>query len=63
MDAADTSQNSPEDPRSPNTAQGAWPAGTTQEDRRCWLCGAPTRYLHCKITCTACGFMRDCTDL
>jgi 8-oxo-dGTP diphosphatase len=36
----------------------AQPAG----DEECWLCGGPVQKIHCKITCTVCGFRRDCSD-
>lgn len=39
-----------------------WPDGIIEDDRKCWICGAPTRYQHCKIICIECGFMRDCSD-
>lgn len=32
------------------------------EDETCWLCGGPVFKRHCKITCTVCGFRRDCSD-
>jgi hypothetical protein len=41
---------------------GSFPAGTTPEDRVCWVCGGATAYRHCKIICTVCGFTRDCSD-
>lgn len=28
----------------------------------CDICGAEVLDLHCKLRCTNCGFMRDCTD-
>ena len=28
----------------------------------CDVCGAPMQEHHCKLTCHACGFMRDCSD-
>ncbi len=43
-------------------AGGKFPAGTTAEDRVCWVCGGPTTYRHCKIVCSVCGFTRDCSD-
>lgn len=33
-----------------------------RDDEACWVCGAPTDYRKCKIICTVCGFMRDCSD-
>lgn len=38
------------------------PARLAQPDDVCWLCGAPVEKRHCKITCTVCGFRRDCSD-
>jgi hypothetical protein len=38
---------------------GALPA---DPDSICWCCGGPTAKRHCKIICTNCGFMRDCSD-
>jgi len=28
----------------------------------CDMCGAPMLNLHCKLTCTRCGYKRDCSD-
>ena len=28
----------------------------------CELCGAAMLNLHCKLTCTRCGYKRDCSD-
>lgn len=39
-----------------------WPEGTTEADRRCWVCGGETLYRHCRIVCRRCGFLRDCSD-
>ena len=39
-----------------------FPAGTTAEDRVCWVCGGATLYRHCRIVCSNCGFTRDCSD-
>jgi hypothetical protein len=36
-------------------------AGDTGEER-CWVCGAVTREIKCKIVCPNCGFTRDCSD-
>lgn len=33
-----------------------------EDDECCWLCGGPVFKHHCKITCTVCGFRRDCSD-
>jgi 8-oxo-dGTP diphosphatase len=35
---------------------------TPAEDTYCWVCGGPVLKRHCKITCLACGFTRDCSD-
>ncbi len=32
------------------------------DDTYCWLCHGPVLKRHCKITCTRCGFTRDCSD-
>jgi 8-oxo-dGTP diphosphatase len=28
----------------------------------CDVCGSPMLNLHCKLTCTRCGYKRDCSD-
>lgn len=28
----------------------------------CDMCGSPMLDLHCKLTCTRCGYKRDCSD-
>lgn len=28
----------------------------------CDVCGGRTIEIHCRITCTACGYERDCSD-
>lgn len=35
---------------------------TLEEDDYCWVCGGAVVKHHCKITCTICGFRRDCSD-
>ncbi len=42
---------------SPSQARSAPP-----EALRCDVCGAPAIEIHCRITCTACGYERDCAD-
>lgn len=32
------------------------------DDASCWLCGSVVVKHSCKITCTVCGFRRDCSD-
>ena len=32
------------------------------DDAICWLCGGAVVQHNCKITCTVCGFRRDCSD-
>ena len=32
------------------------------DDEVCWLCGSAVIKHNCKITCTVCGFRRDCSD-
>ena len=44
-------------------APAAVPLGyTAEDDTYCWVCGAPVTKHNCKITCTVCGFRRDCSD-
>ncbi|MFO7630911.1 MAG: 8-oxo-dGTP diphosphatase [Caldilinea sp.] len=38
------------------------PIYTPDDDAYCWVCGGPVVKQHCKITCTVCGFRRDCSD-
>lgn len=46
-------------PETPVTA----PLGyTPDDDTYCWVCGSPVTKHNCKITCTVCGFRRDCSD-
>jgi hypothetical protein len=33
-----------------------------QEEERCWICGGVPIHYHCRVVCTHCGFMRDCSD-
>jgi len=33
-----------------------------ESDDLCWCCAGQTIKRHCKIVCTNCGFMRDCSD-
>ncbi|MGI0148896.1 MAG: HVO_2523 family zinc finger protein [Thermoplasmata archaeon] len=33
-----------------------------KEVSACDVCGAPTFERHCKIICTRCGYVRDCSD-
>ena len=35
---------------------------TAEDDTYCWVCGTPVIKHNCKITCTVCGFRRDCSD-
>jgi 8-oxo-dGTP diphosphatase len=44
------------------TAAGAPYRYSAAEDGYCWVCGAPVEKRHCKISCSTCGFMRDCSD-
>ena len=32
------------------------------DDTYCWTCGGPVVKRHCKIVCSVCGFVRDCSD-
>lgn len=41
---------------------GFVPVYSPKDDTFCWLCGGPVIKRHCKIVCSACGFMRDCSD-
>ncbi len=41
---------------------GFEPVYSPKDDTICWLCGGPVFKRHCKIVCTVCGFMRDCSD-
>jgi len=45
----------------PETRQVA-PDFAPRDDDSCWLCGGAVVKRHCKITCTVCGFRRDCSD-
>jgi hypothetical protein len=45
--------------RTASNEAGARPA---DPDAICWCCGGSTAKRHCKIVCTNCGFMRDCSD-
>lgn len=38
------------------------PAYRKEDDTYCWICNGPVIKRHCKIVCTVCGFMRDCSD-
>jgi 8-oxo-dGTP diphosphatase len=38
------------------------PVYTPADDTYCWVCGGAVVKHHCKITCTVCGFRRDCSD-
>lgn len=38
------------------------PIYTPADDTYCWVCGGVVVKHHCKITCTVCGFRRDCSD-
>ena len=40
----------------------AAPAARRDPDDTCWCCAGRTVKHHCKIVCTNCGFMRDCSD-
>lgn len=37
-------------------------AHNAPDDEVCWLCGGAVVKHNCKITCTVCGFRRDCSD-
>lgn len=36
--------------------------GDAPGEEVCWLCGGAVIQHNCKITCTVCGFRRDCSD-
>jgi 8-oxo-dGTP diphosphatase len=38
------------------------PRYSPEDDLSCWVCGGAVVKHHCKITCTVCGFRRDCSD-
>jgi hypothetical protein len=38
------------------------PITARNDDTVCWICGAVSLDVHCKIICQNCGFMRDCSD-
>lgn len=38
------------------------PLYTPEDDGYCWVCGGAVLKHNCKITCTVCGFRRDCSD-
>ena len=48
--------------RTTATATAATATAATTDDSVCWVCGGPVRTHLCKITCTVCGFRRDCSD-
>ena len=43
-------------------APGFAPRYDPADDTYCWVCGAVVVKQQCKITCTVCGFRRDCSD-
>ncbi len=47
---------------SPRHSQPIQRTNLGTDDTECWLCHAPVVKRHCKIICTVCGFMRDCSD-
>lgn len=49
----------PAAPRAPDAAPGAY---RPEDDTYCWMCGGAVVKRHCKIVCTTCGFVRDCSD-
>lgn len=47
----------------PHTATMTAPAPPTGHVHwQCDICGIVMLDLHCKLRCTNCGFMRDCSD-
>ncbi len=51
-----------------NSQSPAFDSGTATATRpvdaiwECDICGTVMLDLHCKLRCTNCGFMRDCSD-
>ena len=48
--------------RQPAGGEPRQPAPAADPDGICWCCGGATAKRHCKVVCTNCGFMRDCSD-
>lgn len=51
-----TPQTQPLPPQPPSLA------AADADEETCWLCGGAVIKHNCKITCTICGFRRDCSD-
>lgn len=51
----------------PDPSAQPQPTPPPQPDNRdgasCDLCGTPMDGRHCKLACSQCGFVRDCSDL
>lgn len=57
----DDQARAPAPQRVPPPADTLGPA-VRDPDAVCWCCAGATVKRHCKIVCTNCGFMRDCSD-
>jgi len=52
----------PHPPQSPALPRGLAPSVGTQWAHDCERCGERMEERQCKIICTNCGMMRDCSD-
>lgn len=57
-----TASTPPATPRAESAPSQPSPIYTPADDSYCWVCGGAVVKQHCKITCTVCGFRRDCSD-
>lgn len=57
-----TARTQPSIDRQDSASSQPQPVYTPADDSYCWVCGGAVVKHHCKITCTVCGFRRDCSD-